>query len=229
MPDTLSFEELIHLTDRETQVLLREVDQNDLVTALIGANKKITTKFLSNMSVRVRTIIEEKIAAAGSPSKDKIEDSRQHMLQQVAELVERKQLMLPTTRKGASPVRRSKLSKQHLDRIRNLKKTTQRPLLQLSHQEINQAFVGLSEIARKEGILALEQVTQGTDEDFLNYAVRLVIDGTDPDLIMDILEAWKGSLLHEHGMKYVKVIEGIMAIQSGEDLHIIESKLKRLY
>jgi len=228
MPDTLSFEDLTRLTDRETQALLREVDQKDLVTALIGANKKITAKFLSNMSERVRTFIEEEIAASSPLSKDKIEETQQRMLQQVAQLVEQKQITLPSAKKEASK-HKPKLSKRYLDMKRNLKKTTQSALLQLSYQEIDQAFVGLAEIARKEGILAQDQVIQGTDEDFLNYAVRLVIDGTDPDLIMDILEAWKGSLLHEHGMKYVKVIEGIMAIQSGEDLHIIESKLKRLY
>ena len=55
------------------------------------------------------------------------------------------------------------------------------------------------------------------------------IDGTAPDLIMDILKSWMESLLHEQETKYKKVIEAIMAIQSGDNPHIVGFKLEVIY
>ena len=49
-------------------------------------------------------------------------------------------------------------------------------------------IVGLSETARREGILALENEVSSKDDTFLAQGVRLAVDGTEPDLIMDILE-----------------------------------------
>jgi len=49
-------------------------------------------------------------------------------------------------------------------------------------------IVGFAETARREGILALEQAIEDGDDIFLSGGVRLAVDGTEPDLIMDILE-----------------------------------------
>ncbi len=54
--------------------------------------------------------------------------------------------------------------------------------------ELIEKIVGFAETARREGILALEQAVEDADDAFLNQGVRLAVDGTEPDLIMDILE-----------------------------------------
>ena len=59
------FEDIKGLTDREVQTLLREVDQKDLVVALIGASDGLKEKVLSNMSRRVRTFITEEMEFQG--------------------------------------------------------------------------------------------------------------------------------------------------------------------
>ena len=59
------FEDLTRLTDREIQVLMREVDQKDLVVALKGAPQELRDRFLSNLSERVRTFIQEEISYLG--------------------------------------------------------------------------------------------------------------------------------------------------------------------
>jgi chemotaxis protein MotA len=48
--------------------------------------------------------------------------------------------------------------------------------------------VGFAEMGRREGILALEAELRPDDDPFLAAGVRLAVDGTEPDLIMDILE-----------------------------------------
>ena len=55
------------------------------------------------------------------------------------------------------------------------------------------------------------------------------MDGTEPDLIMDILETWLQSLENEYKRKHQKVIEGIMSIQSGDNPRIVEHKLSVIY
>ena len=54
--------------------------------------------------------------------------------------------------------------------------------------ELITKIVGFAETARREGILALESACEGEEDTFLSGGVRLAVDGTEPDLIMDILE-----------------------------------------
>ena len=54
--------------------------------------------------------------------------------------------------------------------------------------ELIERIVGFAETARREGILALEQAIEEGDDVFLSQGVRLAVDGTEPDLIVDILE-----------------------------------------
>ncbi len=42
--------------------------------------------------------------------------------------------------------------------------------------------------ARKEGLLALEEIAQGMDDPFLQKGILLIVDGTDADLLRSILE-----------------------------------------
>lgn len=46
----------------------------------------------------------------------------------------------------------------------------------------------LSGIARKEGLLALEEQSENLSHDFLRDGIRMVVDGSDRELVKDILE-----------------------------------------
>lgn len=52
---------------------------------------------------------------------------------------------------------------------------------------INQ-IISLSNTARKEGLLALEEAANGIEDDFLKKGIMLVVDGTDPELVR---ESWR--------------------------------------
>ncbi len=49
-------------------------------------------------------------------------------------------------------------------------------------------IINLSNVARKEGLLALEEAVNGIDDEFLKKGIMLVVDGTDPELVRGILE-----------------------------------------
>ncbi|MCI8328007.1 MAG: motility protein A [Lachnospiraceae bacterium] len=54
--------------------------------------------------------------------------------------------------------------------------------------EVIRNIINLSNIARKEGLLALEEAAAGIEDAFLKKGVMLVVDGTDPELVRGILE-----------------------------------------
>lgn len=59
---------------------------------------------------------------------------------------------------------------------------------QLNPGEVIQHIIELSNTARKEGLLALEEAANGIEDDFLKKGIMLVVDGTDPELVRGIME-----------------------------------------
>lgn len=49
-------------------------------------------------------------------------------------------------------------------------------------------IINLSNVARKEGLLSLEEAAGDLDEPFLKKGILLIVDGTDPDLVRAIME-----------------------------------------
>lgn len=59
---------------------------------------------------------------------------------------------------------------------------------QLNPGSVIKQIIDLAFIARKEGLLALEEMGQTMDDDFLKKGILLIVDGTDPELVRSILE-----------------------------------------
>lgn len=54
--------------------------------------------------------------------------------------------------------------------------------------EIIAKVIGLANTARKEGLLALEEAAEDIEDEFLKKGVMLIVDGTDPELVRNLLE-----------------------------------------
>ena len=52
-----------------------------------------------------------------------------------------------------------------------------------------QQLVGFAEQARREGLLALDAQTKEIEDDFTRKGMQLVVDGSDPELVADVLDA----------------------------------------
>ena len=61
-----------------------------------------------------------------------------------------------------------------------------------------QKIIELSNVARKEGLLSLEEAASDMDEQFLKKGILLIVDGTDPDLVRAIMETELISLDGRH-------------------------------
>lgn len=54
--------------------------------------------------------------------------------------------------------------------------------------ETIKTIIDMSNVGRKEGLLALEEAANNIEDDFLKKGIMLVVDGTDPELVRGILE-----------------------------------------
>ena len=59
-------------------------------------------------------------------------------------------------------------------------------------------IIELSNVARKEGLLSLEEAAGDVDDPFLKKGIMLVVDGTDPDLVRGIMETELVSIDDRH-------------------------------
>jgi len=64
--------------------------------------------------------------------------------------------------------------------------------------EVIQKIIELSNVARKEGLLSLEEAAGDLDDEFLKKGILLIVDGTDPELVRAILETELSSIESRH-------------------------------
>ncbi len=65
--------------------------------------------------------------------------------------------------------------------------------------EIITKIIELANVARREGLLALEEAVSEIKDDFLQKGVMLIVDGTDPELVKNILETEIENISARHG------------------------------
>jgi len=76
--------------------------------------------------------------------------------------------------------------------------------------EVIKMLVSFAERARREGLLSLEDQSKDIDDDFLKKGIQLAIDGTDPELVREIMQtdiAFLGTR-HHHGANLFATMGG---------------------
>ncbi|MCL1989125.1 MAG: hypothetical protein FWG64_14310 [Firmicutes bacterium] len=85
----------------------------------------------------------------------------------------------------------------------------------------------LADVARREGVLSLEDEGEKLEIPLLKAGIRLVVDGTDPELVQSILETnilTTGKTGAEL-LTQIIVCNGVLSIQSGENPTILLTKM----
>ncbi|MDE3075802.1 MAG: flagellar motor protein [Chloroflexota bacterium] len=79
---------------------------------------------------------------------------------------------------------------QPMDAMKNLGKLIRKSMRKSDepNHELITRLVSLAEKARREGLLSLEEDTAQLGDPFLQKGMQLVIDGTDPELVRQVLE-----------------------------------------
>jgi len=75
-------------------------------------------------------------------------------------------------------------------------------------EELIAQLVGFAEIARRDGILSLENHLHDVTDDFIIRGVQMAVDGTDPELIESVLETDLNNIdaRHEENRKVLEAI-----------------------
>jgi len=61
-------------------------------------------------------------------------------------------------------------------------------------------IIELANVARREGLLALEDATGDINDQFLQKGIMLIVDGTDPELVQNILESEISNVEDRHSI-----------------------------
>lgn len=70
--------------------------------------------------------------------------------------------------------------------------------MKVNEEETIKNIINLSNVARKEGLLALEEAASEIEDEFLKKGILLIVDGTDPELVRSILETELGCVEARH-------------------------------
>ncbi len=81
-------------------------------------------------------------------------------------------------------------------------------------ENVIKSIIDLANVARKEGLLSLEEAAQQLTDDFLQKGILLIVDGTDPELVRNILET-ELSFIEERHKSNQGVYEYMAAIGPG--------------
>lgn len=88
------------------------------------------------------------------------------------------------------------------------------------------AIVKAAEQARTSGLLSLERNLDGLEDELLRLGLQLVVDGTDPEIIRDLLTTRVLSS-NQKGKRLVEqliIVDGVLSIQAGDNPRIIEAR-----
>jgi flagellar motor switch protein FliG len=84
--EMFTFDDLIHIDDRGTQTLLKEIDKQVLVLALKTASEEVKQKFFSNISQRAAEMIREDIEVQGAVRLSDVEAAQATIVQTALQL-----------------------------------------------------------------------------------------------------------------------------------------------
>jgi len=225
--ERVDFDLLAGLDDRDTQTLLRMVDQKDLVTALKGAAEPVCDRFLRNMSARVRGFIGSEIELSQAEPDDS-KSVRRRILVQAGGLAARGLLQWP--KGNASMPEAQGAQGAQYEVPEDVTELIARPLDQLTANDMADLWLGIAHQARKQGILSLQPIEQQAVDPFLREALQLVVDGTEPDLLRDMLQTrLVRAILPQQETRCRMIIEAMMAIQAGDNPGVIRQKVGAFY
>jgi chemotaxis protein MotA len=70
-----------------------------------------------------------------------------------------------------------------------------------NEKSLIQQLMSMSEKARREGLLALEEMLDDLDDEFIKKGLRLVVDGTDAEIVRNLMETELGQMQERHVTK----------------------------
>ena len=218
--------DLTGLSDRSIQKLLREIDCTELAHALRAATKQTQAKVFRNMSKGAGTQVRDEMGQRVPDARKSAELAVKRVNGVIGKLIE------------AGEIRRGDPAPSGKQ-----KKTTAIAIDVSDAESVRESFLSIAGKARADGLLGLEHDVDGVEDDFLRKGFRLVIDGTDPDLVERILRnelesfeqeermgideatLWMERELADELTRRKMILDGVLAVQLGDSPRILAQRL----
>jgi hypothetical protein len=222
----IDLQDLMRLSERDAETLLRAVDRRDLLRVVMGADTVLADNIMSRLSPRVARQVRVEQELEPELSKGLIDASRERICTEARQLASQGAILWPGTEDGANaddgiPVTAPALDSEALLLLR-------RPVPDLTQDEIVTSLGALGEVVTHLGWNACEDIGQQATE-FVGEGIRLIIDGVEPDLHRDVLETRMLPLLQRHRMSMALLVEALFCAICGDNPRVVAYKLEVLY
>lgn len=209
---------LADFSDRGIQLMLRQVDTKDCILALKGANRDVRDRILSNVSERVRNMIETGMEELVDVVESDVQAAQEKMMGVYRTLVPKPK----------------KLSNAYLKMKKDLKKRLQKiPVSQMDLDALVDVFGDMATISSMEGRLSLtefeELIRKDDEDDMLGVGLTMMITGQGKDTLGDILEKRKKILMQQLETRCDMMIAGLIAMNGGLSPKPLRAKLRAYY
>ncbi len=206
-----SLNEITQWHPRSLQKWLREIEENDLLLVMPHLPKGVSHLILENLSSRVRKVVNDAMKEDLSLAKKVIERAQERILEIANDMIDMGELNEPGEEEENDYPRRTHLS----------------PALPTeSTKNLVETLTLLGSYAQERGLLSLEEALGKISDPFLKEALQLIIDGTDPDLVEEILRNQVDAITYHRELLYDLMIEGVLGIQAGNSSWILEKRLR---
>ncbi|WP_440901503.1 FliG C-terminal domain-containing protein, partial [Actinosynnema sp.] len=88
------FEDIVGIDDRSMQLVLRQIEPNDLATALKGVSNEVNQKIVRNLSERAAENLSDEIEVLGSVRLRTVEEAQAKIIRVIRQLEESGQIVL---------------------------------------------------------------------------------------------------------------------------------------
>jgi hypothetical protein len=196
------------VSNRMMAKCLRAIDFRNLVHVLLRAADETKKMIYDSVSKNVRKKLEPSVEEAREiATEDQIAYSSSLLARALTKLLEQGEIR-------DRPIS----SKEMPDEM---------PDINIENEtEIIDTFIRLAKWAIEYGLLSLEGVQESISNPVFRKGLEYIVDGTDPFEVQKILENYKRSYLHSVERQLNMIIEGVMAIQRGDDPYFIVEMLK---
>jgi len=90
-------------------------------------------------------------------------------------------------------------------------------------------MAGLCSNSLRYGILALESELATLDDPFLKTGIGLVVDGTEPSLVDEILHSWENTIIRRFAIRQKMIVQGLRGIIDELNPQLMQICLKAFY
>lgn len=217
-----SIEEITQWQPRALQRWLQQIEEKDLKSDLILVlpylPQSVNHLILENLSSQARNRVYNSMNQNKTVSYKAVQKAKERILDTANELIEFGIL--------EEPSESNKLNELADEKDTEYSNVLPQQLETRNSSEIMETILFLGQYAQERGLSALEEALSKIKDPFLSEALQLIIDGSEPELVEEVLRNRVQAISYHRDLLYNLMIEGVLGIQSGNSNWNLELRLK---